>query len=178
MQRKLNVWSCLITRLQNNMIIQKKQINHSGNVAKFKYLGMMVTDHIFTNDKIESRLNSRNTCYRSVQNLWSSCLLSRNIKDYNHTKSSFTCCSVWVWNLVSQTEGRTQTESAWEQGAEENIWTQDGFSDRRLEKTVYGDFHNLSPLPNIIMLTKSRTRLTCYGVGKIRNAYKTWVGKP
>jgi hypothetical protein len=62
------------------MIIQKQQINHSGNVAKFKYLGMMVTDNIFTNDKIESRLNSRNTCYRSVQNLWSSCLLSRNIK--------------------------------------------------------------------------------------------------
>jgi hypothetical protein len=35
---------------------------------------------------------------------------------------------VWVWNLVSDIKGGTQTKGAWEEGAEENIW--------RLEKTA------------------------------------------
>jgi hypothetical protein len=37
-----------------------------------------------------------------VQNLLSSILLSKNIKNYN-----FACCFVWVWNLVAHIEGRT-----------------------------------------------------------------------
>jgi hypothetical protein len=31
---------------------------------------------------------------------------------------------VWVWNLVSDIKGRIYTEGIWEQGAEENIWTE------------------------------------------------------
>jgi hypothetical protein len=40
------------------------------------------------------------------------------IQDYN-----FTCTFVWVWNLVSDIEGGTQTEGVWEQDAEEYIRT-------------------------------------------------------
>jgi hypothetical protein len=49
---------------------------------------------------------------------------------------SFACGAVWVWNLVSEIKGGTQTEGVWEQGAEGNIWTEEGLSDRRLEETA------------------------------------------
>jgi hypothetical protein len=45
------------------------------NVAKFKYLGMRVTNQNGTHNKIKSRLNSGNACYHSVQNHLSSCLI-------------------------------------------------------------------------------------------------------
>jgi hypothetical protein len=43
--------------------------------------------------------------------------------------------SVWVWNLVSDIKRGTQTEGVWEQGAEENIWAQEGWTDKS-EKTA------------------------------------------
>jgi hypothetical protein len=40
-----------------------------------------------------------------------------------------------MWNLVSDIKGGTETEGVCEQGAEENIWTEQVWSDRRVEKT-------------------------------------------
>jgi hypothetical protein len=50
------------------------------NVAKFKYLGMTLTNQNNIHDKIKSRLNSGNACYYSVQNLLSSHLTLKNLK--------------------------------------------------------------------------------------------------
>jgi hypothetical protein len=50
------------------------------NVTKFKYLGMIPTNQNDIHDEIKSRLNSGNACYYSVQNLLSSCLISKNLK--------------------------------------------------------------------------------------------------
>ena len=36
--------------------------------------------------------------------------------EYNY---NFACCFVWVWNLVSDTEGGTWAKGVWELGAEE-----------------------------------------------------------
>jgi hypothetical protein len=49
-------------------------------VAKFKYLRMTLTNQNDIHDEIKSRLNLGNTCYCSVQNLLSSCLISKNLK--------------------------------------------------------------------------------------------------
>jgi len=47
-------------------------------VKEFKYLGTTLTNQIFIQEEITSRLKSGNACYNSVQNLLSSKLLSKN----------------------------------------------------------------------------------------------------
>jgi hypothetical protein len=46
----------------------------------FNYLETNLTNQNSTQEEIKSRLKSGNVCYISVQNLLSSCLLSKNIK--------------------------------------------------------------------------------------------------
>jgi hypothetical protein len=50
------------------------------NVEHFRYLGMTLTDQNSILEEIKSRLIRGNACYHSVQNLWPSSLLSKNIK--------------------------------------------------------------------------------------------------
>jgi len=49
-------------------------------VEEFKYLGTVLTYQISIQEEIKCRLKSGNACYYSVQNLWSSSLLSKNLK--------------------------------------------------------------------------------------------------
>jgi hypothetical protein len=49
-------------------------------VAKFIYFGTTLTNQNDIRDEINSRLNSGNACYYSVQNLLSSRLISKNLK--------------------------------------------------------------------------------------------------
>jgi hypothetical protein len=49
-------------------------------VAPFTYLGITVTNQNFIKEEFKRRSNSGNACNHSVQNLLSSCLLSKNVK--------------------------------------------------------------------------------------------------
>jgi hypothetical protein len=50
------------------------------NVAQFRYLTTAVTNQNLIQEEIKRRLNSGDVFYHSVQNILSSCLLSKNIK--------------------------------------------------------------------------------------------------
>jgi hypothetical protein len=50
------------------------------DASKFRYLGTTLIDQNHMHEGINSRLNSGNACYHSVQSLLSSRLLSSNLK--------------------------------------------------------------------------------------------------
>ena len=58
-------------------------------------MGTTLTDQNSIQEEIKSRLKLGNACYNSEQDLLSSSLLSKNIKDSNIQNYNFACV-VWV----------------------------------------------------------------------------------
>jgi hypothetical protein len=92
------------------------------SLAKCRCLGSTETNENCTHEEMESRLNSENALYRSVQNLLFSRLLSTNIKVQMYKALFLPVVLDWYesWSLTLGEEHRMWV---WEQGAEENIWT-------------------------------------------------------
>jgi hypothetical protein len=80
-------------------------------VEKFKHLGKNLTNQNFIQEEIESRLNSRNACYHSLQNLLSSSLLSNNTKIKIYRTIILPVFLLWVRNLVAHSGGGMKPES-------------------------------------------------------------------
>jgi hypothetical protein len=95
-------------------------------VAQFIYLGTTITNQNFIEEEIQ-RLNSDNAYYHSVKNILSSSLLYKNIK-------------IRIYKTIilhaRDIKRRKYTEGVREHDAEEDTWTEEGRSDRRLEKTA------------------------------------------
>jgi hypothetical protein len=72
----------IMSRLLNSGQNQNIRIANESfeKVAKFKYLGMTLTDQNDIHDEVKSRLNLWNDCYYSVQNLLFSCLTLKKLK--------------------------------------------------------------------------------------------------
>jgi hypothetical protein len=71
-------------------------------------LGTTVTNQNCIHKEIKSRLNSRNACYHFVQNLLSSCILSKNlkIKKYKTIILPVVLYGCETWSLTLREEHR------------------------------------------------------------------------
>jgi hypothetical protein len=151
------------------------------DVAKFRYLGTTLTDQNRMHEEINSRLNSGNACYRSVQSLLSLRLLSRNlqVKMYSTLILPVVLYGCETWSLTLREEHRLTFF--------ENRLLRRIFGPKRDEitgewgKLHNGELHILYSSPDIIRQIKLR-RMRWAGrvarMGEGRNMYRVLVGKP
>jgi hypothetical protein len=80
------------------------------NVAKFKYLRVILTNQNDIHDEIKSRLNSGNACCYSVKKFLSSWLITKNlkIKIYNTVMVPVVLYGCEIWSLTLREEHRQQ----------------------------------------------------------------------
>jgi hypothetical protein len=149
------------------------------NVKKFKYLGMTLTNQNYIHDEIKSRLNSRNACYHSVQNILSFHLISINlkIKIYKTVNLPVVLYGCKTWSLILREEHKLRDS--------ENRVLRRIFGPKREEDRSWTKLHNdelycLYSSPNIVRAIKSRRmrwagHLACMEDG--RGVHRVLVGK-
>jgi hypothetical protein len=150
-------------------------------VAKFKYLGLTLTDQNCILEEIRSRLNSGNACYHAVQNLLSSRLLSRNakMKIYKTIILSVVLYGCETRPLTLREEHRLRVF--------ENRVLRRIFGPKRDEvtggwrKLPNEELHGLYSSPSIVRVIKAR-RVRWAGhvarMGEVRGAYNILVERP
>ena len=85
------------------------------SVEQFKYLGTTLTNQNSIQEEIKSRLKSGNACYHSMQNLFSSSLLSKNvrIKIYRTIILPLVLFGCEAWSLTLREERRLRVFENW-----------------------------------------------------------------
>jgi len=149
-------------------------------VEEFKYLGTTLTNKNSIAEEIKSRLRSGNACYHSVQNLLSSRLLSKNLKNkiYRTIILPVVLYGCEAWSLTLREERKLRVSV--------NMVLRRIFGPRRGEVTgEWRRLHNeelndLYSSPNIVRVIKSR-RMRWAGhvarMGEERGVYRVLVGK-
>jgi hypothetical protein len=104
----------------------------SESVRQFRYLGRTITNQSLIQDEIKRRLALGNACYHSVQNLFSSRLLSKKIRIYKTIILRVVLYGCETWSLPLREEDRLRVF----ENSDENILTEESRSDWRSEKTA------------------------------------------
>jgi hypothetical protein len=147
------------------------------NVVEFKYLGMTLTNQNDIHDKIESRLNSGNASYYSVQNLLPSRLISRNLKIKTYKTVILPVvlygCETWCITLGEEHrlrffENRMLRKILGPKREEDGSW-------RKLHNN---ELHNLYSSPNIVREDEVGGTCGTHGRGEGRDVYRVLIGKP
>jgi hypothetical protein len=143
------------------------------NVAKFKYLGMTLTNQNDIRDEIKNRLNSRNAYYYSVQNLLSSHLISKNleIKIYKTVILLVVLHGCKTWTLTLREKQRLRV---FEKRVLRRVLGPKREEDGSLRKLHNDELHSLYSSPNIVTVIKTK-RMKWAGhvarMGKGRGVY-------
>jgi hypothetical protein len=131
-------------------------------------------------DEIKNRLNSGNACYYSVQNLLSSCLISKNlnIKIYKTVILTVVLYGYETWSLTLREEHRLRI---FENRVLRKIFGPKKEEDRSWRKLHNDELHNLYSSSNIVRVIKSRRirwagHVACMREG--RGVYRVLVGRP
>jgi len=150
-------------------------------LEEFKYLGTTLTNQNSIREKIKSSLKSGTACYHSVQNLLSSSLLSKNLKNkiYRTIILPIVLYGCETWSLALREERRLRVF--------ENRVLRRIFGPKRDEvtgewrKLHNGELNDLFCSPNIVQVMKSR-RMRWVGhvahMGEGRGVDRVLVGKP
>jgi hypothetical protein len=142
-------------------------------VSQFKYLGKTVTNQNFIQEEIKRRLNSRNACYHSVQNLLSSRLLSKNakVRIYKTIILPVVVYGCETWSLTVREEHKL---SVFENRVLRIFGPKRDGVTGGWRKLHNEELHNLYSSPSIIRIIKSR-RMRWAGhlarMGEKRNVY-------
>jgi hypothetical protein len=149
-------------------------------MEKFKQLGTTLTNHSDIHNEIKSRLNTGNACYYSVQNLLSSCLISKKlkIKIYRTVILPVLLYGCETWSVTLREENRLRVS---ENRVLRKIFGPKREEDRSCRQLHNDELHGLYSLPNIGRVIKSRRTMwvghvTCMGEG--RGVYMVLVGRP
>jgi len=148
-------------------------------VEKFKYLGKTLTNQNCIQEEIKSRMKSGNVCYHSVQYLFSSSLLSKNlkIKIYRSIIMAVVLNGCETWSLTTREECRLRVL--------ENRVLRRIFWPKRDEVIKSRENYVMTSLmictsPNIVRVIKSR-RMRWTGhvarMGEMRGIYRVLVEK-
>jgi hypothetical protein len=131
-------------------------------------------------DEIKSGLNSGNACYYSVQNILSSCLISKNlkIKIYKTVILQVVLYGCETWSVTLGEEHRLRVF--------ENRVLRKIFGPKREEDGSWRIFHkdelhSLYSSPNIVRVIKSRRMRWAGHVARMaegRDVYRVLVGRP
>jgi hypothetical protein len=181
LSRQQNVGQNRDMKTANRSFENVSQFRPFENASQFKYLGMTVRNQNFIQEEIKRTLNSGNACYRLVQNLLTSQLLSKNvkIKIYKTIILPVVLYGCETWSLTLREEHGL---GVFENRALRRIFgtkTDEVTGDWR--KLHNEELHDLYSLPSIIRIIKVR-RMRWAGhvarMGEKRNAYRLLVGMP
>jgi hypothetical protein len=150
---KYMIMSCYPNSGRNQNI---RIVNESyESVATFKYLGTTLTNQNDAHDEIESRLNSGNAFYYSVQNLLSSRLISKNLK-IKITRTVILPVVLYRCETWSLTLREGHGLRVFEDRMLRRIFGPKREVDGSWRKLHNDELHNLYSSPNIVRVIKGR----------------------